>query len=104
VCGNRSGQADVQTNWVKLDEFGVPAADGGGVGEGGAGGASGQRFPRGDTISWSQANYYGDPLSLDPYGYAYDLALQLAWTRRSTMGSIPTRARWDILRLTVWIV
>jgi formylglycine-generating enzyme required for sulfatase activity len=38
------------------------------------GGLSGQRFPWGDTISWSQANYYGDPLSLDPSGYAYDLA------------------------------
>jgi formylglycine-generating enzyme required for sulfatase activity len=38
------------------------------------GGLSGQRFPWGDTISWSQANYYGDPLSLDPYGFDYDLA------------------------------
>jgi formylglycine-generating enzyme required for sulfatase activity len=39
------------------------------------GGLSGQRFPWGDTISWSQANYYGDPLSLDPtFGYAYDFA------------------------------
>jgi formylglycine-generating enzyme required for sulfatase activity len=39
------------------------------------GGASGQRFPWGNTISWSQANYYGDPSSLDPmYGYSYDLA------------------------------
>jgi formylglycine-generating enzyme required for sulfatase activity len=38
------------------------------------GGLSGQRFPWGNTISWSQANYYGDPLSLDPTGFAYDLA------------------------------
>jgi formylglycine-generating enzyme required for sulfatase activity len=38
------------------------------------GGASGQRFPWGNTISWSQANYYGYPLSLTPYGYPYDLA------------------------------
>jgi formylglycine-generating enzyme required for sulfatase activity len=36
------------------------------------GGLSGQRFPWGDTISWSQANYYGDPASLG--GYVYDLA------------------------------
>jgi formylglycine-generating enzyme required for sulfatase activity len=36
------------------------------------GGLSGQRFPWGDTISWSQANYYGYPGSLG--GYAYDLA------------------------------
>jgi formylglycine-generating enzyme required for sulfatase activity len=32
------------------------------------GGASGQRFPWGNTISWSQANYYADPS-----GYAYDV-------------------------------
>jgi formylglycine-generating enzyme len=36
------------------------------------GGLSGQRFPWGNTISWSQANYYGYPGSLG--GYAYDLA------------------------------
>ena len=39
------------------------------------GGLSGQRFPWGNTISWSQANYKGDPLPLDPSnGYSYDLA------------------------------
>jgi formylglycine-generating enzyme required for sulfatase activity len=36
------------------------------------GGLSGQRFPWGNTISWSQGNYYGDPGSLG--GIAYDLA------------------------------
>jgi formylglycine-generating enzyme required for sulfatase activity len=36
------------------------------------GGLSGQRFPWGNTISWSQANYYGYPGSLG--GFAYDLA------------------------------
>jgi formylglycine-generating enzyme required for sulfatase activity len=35
------------------------------------GGASGQRFPWGNAISWSQANYYADPLSAG--GYAYDV-------------------------------
>jgi formylglycine-generating enzyme required for sulfatase activity len=35
------------------------------------GGASGQRFPWGNTISWSQANYYAKPLSAG--GYAYDV-------------------------------
>jgi formylglycine-generating enzyme required for sulfatase activity len=35
------------------------------------GGASGQRFPWGNTISWSQANYYALPLSA--VGYAYDV-------------------------------
>ena len=38
------------------------------------GGASGQRFSWGNTISWSQALYHAYPLSLAPYGYAYDLA------------------------------
>ena len=38
------------------------------------GGLSGQRFPWGNTISWSQANYYGNPLSLTSGVYAYDLA------------------------------
>ena len=35
------------------------------------GGASGLRFPWGNTISWNQANYYADPLSA--FGYAYDV-------------------------------
>jgi formylglycine-generating enzyme required for sulfatase activity len=35
------------------------------------GGVSGQRFPWGDTISWSQANYSAWPLSAG--GYAYDV-------------------------------
>jgi len=39
------------------------------------GGLSGQRFPWGNTISWNQANYWGDPFSLDPTsGYPYDLS------------------------------
>ena len=36
------------------------------------GGLSGQRFPWGNTISWSQANYYGNPHSAG--GYPYDFA------------------------------
>ena len=38
------------------------------------GGLNGLRFPLSDTISWSQANYFGDPLALDSFGSAYDLA------------------------------
>jgi formylglycine-generating enzyme required for sulfatase activity len=38
------------------------------------GGLNGQRFPWGNTISWSQANYGGQPLSLTSYGFSYDLA------------------------------
>jgi sulfatase modifying factor 1 len=37
------------------------------------GGLNGQRFPWGDTISWSQANYAGEPESLGGY-FSYDLA------------------------------
>jgi formylglycine-generating enzyme required for sulfatase activity len=38
------------------------------------GGLTGQRFPWGNTISWSQANYYAEPLALTNDGSAYDLA------------------------------
>ena len=41
------------------------------------GGLSGQRFPWGNMISWSQANYCAYPLAYPfgvPYGYAYDLS------------------------------
>ena len=37
------------------------------------GGLSGQRFPWGNTISESQANYRAFPLSLNSGGYAYDV-------------------------------
>jgi formylglycine-generating enzyme required for sulfatase activity len=38
------------------------------------GGLSEQRFPWGPTISWSQANYFGDSLAVDTNGFAYDLS------------------------------
>jgi formylglycine-generating enzyme required for sulfatase activity len=38
------------------------------------GGANGQRFPWGNTISWSQANYYGSM-----GGFAYDLATAIGY-------------------------
>ena len=66
----RSGQVDLETNWVNWSS-GLPAADGGGVGEGGAG--RGERAAvsvADDTISWSQANYYAYPIA---DGYAYDV-------------------------------
>jgi formylglycine-generating enzyme required for sulfatase activity len=53
------------------------------------GGLSGQRFPWGNTISWNQANYYGDPLSLDPYGYAYDLATAINYDPAFNDGVYP---------------
>jgi formylglycine-generating enzyme required for sulfatase activity len=54
------------------------------------GGLSGQRFPWGNTISWSQANYYGDPLSLDPvFGYAYDFAPAVGFDPAFNDGVLP---------------
>jgi formylglycine-generating enzyme required for sulfatase activity len=43
------------------------------------GGLSGRRFPWGNTISWSQANYYGYPLSLSQYGFFYDFATAIGY-------------------------
>jgi formylglycine-generating enzyme required for sulfatase activity len=53
------------------------------------GGLSGHRFPWGDTISWSEANYYGDPLSLDPAGYAYDNATAVDSDPAFATGDLP---------------
>jgi len=43
------------------------------------GGASGLRFPWGDTIDWSEANYEGAPLALTWMGFAYDLATAVGY-------------------------
>ncbi len=53
------------------------------------GGASGQRFPWGNTISWSQANYYGYPLALTSGGYAYDLATAIGYDPAFATGAFP---------------
>jgi sulfatase modifying factor 1 len=53
------------------------------------GGASGQRFPWGNTISWSQANYFSDPLSLDTNGFAYDLATAVGYDPAFNDGNFP---------------
>jgi formylglycine-generating enzyme required for sulfatase activity len=55
------------------------------------GGLSGQRFPWGNTISWSQANYISHPLSLDPSnGYDYDLATAIGFDPTFATGSYNT--------------
>jgi len=54
------------------------------------GGQSGLRFPWGNTISWTNANYFGDPLSLDPnVGYAYDFSTAIDYDPAFTNGVAP---------------
>jgi formylglycine-generating enzyme required for sulfatase activity len=51
------------------------------------GGLSGQRFPWGNTISWSQANYYGNPHSAG--GYTYDFAAAIGFDPAFDAGGYP---------------
>jgi formylglycine-generating enzyme required for sulfatase activity len=54
------------------------------------GGLSGQRFPWGDTISESQANYYAYPNPPNSGGYGYDLSPYTGWNRNFDTGSYYT--------------
>ncbi len=62
----RTGQVDVQTNWVNWGTgYRLPTEAE--WEKAARGGMSGKRFPWGDTISQTQANYYGQT------SYSYDL-------------------------------
>ncbi len=53
------------------------------------GGASGQRFPWGNTINESQANYYAYPLSLNSGGYSYDVNSYTGYNVNFATGNSP---------------
>jgi formylglycine-generating enzyme required for sulfatase activity len=53
------------------------------------GGLSGQRFPWGDTISESQANYYAYPIPPNPGGLTYDLGPYTGYNINFETGAYP---------------
>jgi formylglycine-generating enzyme required for sulfatase activity len=53
------------------------------------GGLSGQRFPWGNTIKESQANYYAYPLALNLSGYSYDVNSYNGYNTNFDTGAIP---------------
>jgi formylglycine-generating enzyme required for sulfatase activity len=64
----RSGQYDIAANWVNWVVSGYRLPTEAEWEKAARGGASGQRFPWGNTITHSQANYYSNP------SYPYDVS------------------------------
>ena len=68
----RSGPFNLATNWVNWVASGYRLPTEAEWEKAARGGLSGQRFPWGNTVSESQANYYGNTVysyDLGPYGY-----------------------------------
>lgn len=79
----RSGQVDVQNDWVKWSAGGYRLPTEAEWEKAARGGVSGQRFPWGNTITHSQANYY----SWD--GYAYDISPTRGYPPAIATGGYP---------------
>ena len=84
----RTGQINVQNDWVKWNNgYRLPTEAE--WEKAARGGLSGQRFPWGNTISESQANYYAYPNPPNSSGYTYDLGPYSGYNTNFTSGGSP---------------